>query len=104
MTEENNVEEHLKIFEEQWAAARELSENLTWAIFPIGNKEIEFQAAKYLMNIFPHLEGFIYFKEDQDPEIVVQALEDVLEQYRGRNKDRLATAVAENNYQLNFGA
>jgi hypothetical protein len=80
-----------------------LSENVKWAIFPTGDEEIEFQAAKRLMSLFNNLEGFIYFKEDQDPQIIVKALEDVLSEYKKRVKDKLATAAEKEGYELHLG-
>lgn len=97
------LEEHLEVFKEEWSSANEISSNLKWAIFPVGSEEIEFQAAKQLMHLFENLEGFIYFKEGQDPSVIVRALEDMLSQYKKSAKDKLVTATKKDGYTLTYG-
>lgn len=98
-------EEHFAKFKEEWEAASEVSPNLKWAIFPMGDEEIEFETAKRLMTLFSNLEGFIYFKEGQDPEIVVKALKDMLYEYEKRTKkDEIALAADQNEYKLHLGS
>jgi hypothetical protein len=97
------LDENLEAFKEEWGRASQISERIKWAIFPTGEEEIEFQAAKQLMRLFDNLQGFIYFKEDQDPKVIVKALEDVLAEYKKRTKDKIATAAEEEGYKLHLG-
>jgi hypothetical protein len=98
------LDENLEAFKEEWNNASQISDRIKWAIFPTGDEEVEFQAAKQLMRLFDNLQGFIYFKEEQDPNVVIKALEDVLAEYKTRTtKDKIATAAAKEGYELHLG-
>jgi hypothetical protein len=99
------IEENVEIFKDDWEKATAVSPHLKWAIFPVGAEEVEFQAAKRLMELFDNLEGFIYFKEGQDPKMVVRALEDMLAEYKARTKsDKIALAAEQHEYELHLGS
>jgi len=99
-----NLEEDVALFREHWGALTALSENLKWAIFPVGTTEIEFQAVKSLMGMFTHLDAFVFFKDEQDPNKIIIALEKILADYKEKASHKLAAAAQESGFELVTGA
>jgi len=96
-------DEAVKAFEENWEHATSVSENLKWAIFPVGDVTIETQAAKTLLGMFPNLPGLLYVREDTDPELVIKWANAIIEQYKEKLEVKLASAAEESGYSLHLG-
>ena len=98
-------EEAVARFSEEWEKASGLSPNLTWAIFPMGNGEIEFQTAQHLLEMFEHLPGILYVKEDTDPKLIIRWAEEIKKHYEEEmKKEQLALAAEKGGYRLNLGS
>ena len=100
MTKEDAVEK----FAKSWKEASALSPNLTWAIFPVGDQEIEFKTAQHLLDMFTNLPGILYMKPGTDPADAITWAKAIQKHYEEKLQTKLATAADKSDFQLHLGS
>lgn len=96
------MEDQVKKFQEEWERASKLSPNLVWAIFPVGDKEIEVQAVRALMGLFENIDVLVHAKEDaliteSDMTAVITELELSLASLKAQRSARFEKTLASAN-------
>ena len=96
-------EELFEKFKEEWDTASKLSPNLRWAIFPVGDPQLELSAATEVLKLFKSVSGILYTESGNTNEAIVAWAKAIQEKYEGKEETRLSKAAEEHGYMLHLG-
>lgn len=91
-------------FKIEWEAASKVSPNLKWAIFPLGDPQLELQAAHKLLKMFENVSGILFTENDKTPEQIIEWAKSIQKQYEEKPEHDLVKAAEESGYVLHKGS